>query len=286
MRAFKSLIEAEKTTRQHGSFSPGILFDDQDCDGVKEILYQAADLNCYIHERGGSVFELDLLRGKQDLCAVKMPGLPGGGRSFIDSFSAAGGFDDVLLDLSSQVYASNERDKGPQKVGLQRDFVLRQSQGLAQMSLRKSYLFQKHGLSVDVELVNRSNHVVDFRFISELRFQSSTSLEGLVFAAAKGRESLKLPCGSGELGEAVDGLSVSDPQGKELLELRSDRAFHLRVDHILDEVPLADRDDSIPLAGREDRLALYQGTRLRFGWDLVLEPDAQVLCSLSLHLGG
>jgi hypothetical protein len=47
-----------------GEFQSGLIVDDIDCDGEKEFLYQAGDLNCYIHSRGASVFELDCFKNK------------------------------------------------------------------------------------------------------------------------------------------------------------------------------------------------------------------------------
>ncbi|MBN1412821.1 MAG: DUF1926 domain-containing protein [Spirochaetales bacterium] len=58
---YRSLIEAEKLTREKGIFLPSIVTFDFDMDGKDEYLYQGLDINGYIHLRGGMLFELDFL---------------------------------------------------------------------------------------------------------------------------------------------------------------------------------------------------------------------------------
>lgn len=86
----------------------------------------------------------------------------------------------------------------------------------------------------------------------------------------------------------ADALFVQSVQKKELLELRSDKTFSLAVEHAIDRL------DTAPIlrlqAGQLETSpsgpsgeALYQGTRLLFGWDIALAPDASACASLSLH---
>ncbi|MCX7026948.1 MAG: DUF1926 domain-containing protein [Spirochaetes bacterium] len=277
--AYRSLIEAERTTRMHGTFSPGILLDDIDCDGVREILYQAADLNCYIHEKGGSVFEIDSFRNKQDLCAIYMSATGESQHSFVDAFYGYGSFDTTLANLGNLNYTISEKDKGPQKISLLREFALKVEEGLAGISLKKSYLFQKHSISADVEILNKSTREAKFRFVSELNLQPAASLGELAFSVLKGRDRIEFPQGATNSLESIDGLAIRTSQGKEILEIRSDKAFFLALDHFEDRI-------SSSYSGEYKEETLYQGTRIRFGWDLVLEPDTQSICSLSLHFGG
>ena len=59
--AYRSLIEAEKVTREQGVFIPSIIPVDFDMDGRKEYLYQGNEINAYVHTSGGVLFELDYL---------------------------------------------------------------------------------------------------------------------------------------------------------------------------------------------------------------------------------
>ncbi|TFH05388.1 MAG: DUF1926 domain-containing protein, partial [Spirochaetales bacterium] len=60
-RVYKALIEAENKTRERGIFIPSVVTVDFDMDGVDEFLFQGQDINAYVHQRGGVLFELDYL---------------------------------------------------------------------------------------------------------------------------------------------------------------------------------------------------------------------------------
>ena len=60
-QVYHSLIEAEKITRERGIFIPSVVTMDFDMDGLPEYLYQGQDINAYIHQEGGHLFELDHL---------------------------------------------------------------------------------------------------------------------------------------------------------------------------------------------------------------------------------
>ncbi|MCE1197316.1 DUF1925 domain-containing protein, partial [bacterium] len=147
MNAFRALIEAEKATRIHGSFSPGIILDDIDCDGEKEIVYQAADMNCYLHLKGASVFEIDSFKTKQNYCSTYAaePGGSGGGAAsaagrgancFVDRLFSAGGFGEELLDLGGQSYALLDHERSPNKVVFSKEFALKAGGALYPMAIR------------------------------------------------------------------------------------------------------------------------------------------------------
>ena len=59
--AYRSLIEAEKITREKGKFGPSLSFFDFDLDGEGEYLFQEEKLNCYLKTQGAGIFELDYL---------------------------------------------------------------------------------------------------------------------------------------------------------------------------------------------------------------------------------
>lgn len=60
-QAYKSLIAAERITREKGVFIPSLVVMDFDMDGKDEFLYQGHELNAYVHISGGTLFELDNL---------------------------------------------------------------------------------------------------------------------------------------------------------------------------------------------------------------------------------
>jgi len=310
MGAYRDLIEAEKTTRVHGSFVPGLILDDIDCDGQKELLYQAADFNCYVHEKGASVFELDSFRTKQNFCSVyTAEGNAGLLNSFSDQLCETGGFGTQRVNLESCVFAIDEKDKSIQKVVFSREVPM------FHLSLKKSYLFQKHCISVDYEIVNAGSGIAAFRFATRLTMQFAPVLDEVRFSLARGRETKEIPLCDGVEAESLDSVRIECQQAKNVVELRSDNAFAFKMQHRLDHFASPDlgrlRSNHIPdtgLAGparcgapeaspgdvpedapngvAESHGAelFYQGTDMLFGWDLEIPPDATRNFSLSFHL--
>jgi alpha-amylase len=289
MNAYRALLEAEKATRIHGSFSPGIILDDIDCDGEREVVYQAAELNCYIHGLGAAAFEIDSVKGKQNFCCTYDRGKAHENRCFVDHIYESGDFASELVSLGAMRYSIAEKDHGPQKISFTREFLLHSESGASQIILRKSYLFQKYSMSVDLELSNRSGRQLSFRLGTELNLQLASSLEELEFFLGLGHEKRRLESEilSGEY--RGDTLSVKQQAGKDLLELRSDKAFAVTISHLIDMLsndPAPSTADmsfgSGELPNQADRL--YQGTRFIFGWDLQLAPDSTVTHSITLHM--
>ena len=59
--AYRSLLEAEKITREKVKFTPSLSVFDFDLDGEGEYIFQDDKLNCFIKTRGAGIFELDYL---------------------------------------------------------------------------------------------------------------------------------------------------------------------------------------------------------------------------------
>lgn len=289
MSAYRSLIEAEKATRIHGSFSPGILLDDIDCDGEKEVVYQAADLNCYIHGIGAATFELDSVKGKQNFCCTYDRGKTQENRCFVDHVYEAGGFSKELTPLGTLRYCIAEKEHGPQKITFTREFLLHGDSGASQVFLRKSYLFQKYAMSVDVELSNRSSNQLSFRLATELNLQAAATQDELEFELGQAHDRHILDPQTSANAFPGDRIALKNQAGKELLEIRSDRTFEVLIIHLMDLL----NDETAPsTAGMRFGLgnppnqaaSLYQGTRFILGWDVLLPPDSSVTHSVTLRI--
>ncbi|MPL66495.1 Alpha-amylase 1 [bioreactor metagenome] len=290
-RAYRALIDAEKATRLQGSFNPGLIVDDIDCDGEKEFLYQAGDLNCYIHSRGASVFELDCFKNKHNYCSV-FPGSKNGdsSKSFVDMVFEYGRFGRELAGLEKQYYGSSDRDRSPQKIQFFRDFSLPMGESLHPLGLRKSFLFQKHCVSVDITLHNRSEVPVSLRYAQELNFLPLAGLVELEFSCEKERERLILN-EPGKLGYfEAEALFIQSAQARDKVELRSDRSFTGLVEHFMDRLDsphILRLRQGAPQEGPPGQMQgeeLYQGSRILLGWDIELGPDSTTSLSLSLHI--
>jgi alpha-amylase len=290
-RAYRALIDAEKATRIQGSFNPGLIMDDIDCDGEKEFLYQAADLNCYIHCRGASVFELDSFKHKHNYCGVFTDSKTENSlKSFIDRIFEYGSFGEEQAGLEKQIYSSSERERSQQKIVFFRDFYLSRGDSLLAMTLKKSFLFQKHCVSVDIELYNKSQTSVSFRYAQELALLPLAALAELELVAEKERQRSPLDQTAKRVDFNAEALFLLGSQTKEKLEFRSDRNFTGRIEHTIDRLDnphilrlqQGDFHQGLPVQiPGED---LYQGSRLLFGWDIELSPDSATSLSLSMHI--
>lgn len=289
LSAYRALLEAEKATRQPGLFNPGILVDDIDCDGEKEIVYQAADMNCYLHARGASVFEIDSFRHKKNYSCVYETGAACAANSFVDRIFAAGSFKNEWSNLGSLGYTLFDREKSSSRVSFGREFILKAEKSHHPFAIKKTFLFQKGCISLDVELINRSQQQVELRYVSEANLQPAAALEDTEWYASQDREKKAIPLTEEPFSCAAEALYIQPRQGKEALEIRSDRAFQLLMSHRLDRLDSlqlrrlygGSKEVESPACGGD---IFYQGTRLFFGWDVVLPADSSAVFSLSLHL--
>jgi alpha-amylase len=290
---YKALIDAEKATRNHGTFTQGIVMDDIDCDGAKEVLYQANDYNCYVHEIGASVFEIDSFRSRQNYIATynKDSKKPEG--AFLDFIYSFGSFNVVQDTLNTTPFTFNEREKSIQRVTFHKDFAVHEKGALHAFTFKKSFLFQKHCISVDMELMNRSQQRISFRFASLSNFQMGKTLEDSTFKLSHGHDITDITKCDPALSHRGEALLMRNRQSREGLELRSDTPFIFTLHHLSEAYrnPHIARlfgsglgsieSDTASVFPREN---FYQGTEVCIGWDFILEPDSTIPFSLSLHL--
>lgn len=291
-RAYHALIHAEKATRAHGSFTPGLAFDDIDCDGESEAAYQANDYNCYVSNKGAAIFELDSMKTKHNYCCTytSQPIPP---ESFRDKFYAIGSFAAEQLDMSSFDYALEEADKNINRVVYAKGLSLRQDDAAHPLSLRKTYLFQKHVISVDYEIINRSSKTIECRFGPEIRFQLALDLRDLEFYRYNGHERIPMPVSEAPLEiQSIAFLSFNS-NFKENVEFRSPQNTWFQISNTIEALkPSEEFSVFCMLPGQEAPSAeshaahehIYQGTVIRAGWDVVIQPGSSSQFSLSIHL--
>ncbi|MCE1196818.1 hypothetical protein LWX53_10015, partial [bacterium] len=135
----------------------------------------------------------------------------------------------------------------------------------------------------------RSQHPLLARYALELNLQPAADWSEIEFlVSGKGREKEKLPSLVRMPPVEASALFIQSAQKKELLELRSDKACFLGVEHAIDRLDtppilLLQAGQLETASARAAGEALYQGTRLLFGWDIALAPDSSTCLSLSLH---
>ncbi|HTX73534.1 MAG TPA: alpha-amylase/4-alpha-glucanotransferase domain-containing protein [Rectinemataceae bacterium] len=272
--AYGALIEAEKTTRLRGSFAPGVIAADLDFDGVKEILYQGADLNAYVHLKGGCLTEFDSLRSRWNYVNAMGPGKDQARLlCFQDRCMRKGGFGSDVGGFSNAYYSLTESERPAHSARLAHEGWVEIGGKRRPLSLKKNYVFRKGSLSADYELENSSADKVSFRFVVEFNLTAGLSPAGVSLAQAHGRDVKSLDpshiCdASGSTSVRLENLRQS-----EQLEIRSETAFELRHEPIFAAATNA--------GGTTDA---YQGCRLLLGWDVELAAAATGRFALTLEL--
>jgi alpha-amylase len=262
--AYAALIESEKTTRQRGSFAPGIITTDIDFDGEKEILYQGSDFNAYIHLHGGCLTEFDSFRTGTNYANV----MDGAGlrRSILrDHFCDAGGFGPDSGSFALAHYTFVDSDKPSHIAKLTRDGWFESGGRRRSIALRKAFAFRKGGLSVQYEIENKDTEPSTFRFVVELNVAAGFEPDAVGLSGLRSRESVGLDATSACGAEEITGLRIENKRQGETIEIRADEPFSLSHSPVFSDVAgcFCIPSDS-----------LYQGCLLLLGWDFTLPPDA------------
>ncbi|OHD75636.1 MAG: hypothetical protein A3J97_16030 [Spirochaetes bacterium RIFOXYC1_FULL_54_7] len=271
--AYQSLIDSEQTTRTKETFSPGIIRADMDFDGHKEYLYQGSVLNAYVHSKGGAVVELDAIRWRRNLCDIFWPSTEGQesrktmflDRIYPDQPLAETALHPWQSDISSfgdQRYENDPSQDSPDSIGFSRDATLLIGASPRQLGLRKRYTFQSKHIKVAYDLLNPSEHDIDFWFGIEMNFSilpgeldaitmDGNNVDPGFFYALDGVDHGLLSC-----------LILNGSTTVQTLELKSTIPFNLSSATILDSTPFPDID------------ACVQGCTILLAWHIQLKPDA------------
>ncbi|HUW41253.1 MAG TPA: alpha-amylase/4-alpha-glucanotransferase domain-containing protein [Rectinemataceae bacterium] len=272
--AYGALIEAEKTTRLRGSFAPGVISADIDFDGVKEILYQGADLNAYVHLRGGSLTELDSFRSCWNYVNA-MSNFKSAPRrlALLDRCMKKGGFGADLGDFAESHYALVETDRPANITTLSHEGWMDVGGRKAALVLKKTFIFRKGSVTVEYELTNPSSAPVALRFAVENNFSAGLSPGAVGLSVFRGRDASVLDSAAGCGASACTSLRLENGRYDERIELRSDRAFELHHEPVF--LSSGEGDSA------EER---YQGCRLWLGWDIDIPAGAAWQSALTLEL--
>lgn len=186
--AYRSLIDAELTTRQKGAFVPGIVKADIDFDGIKEYIYQAADQNAYVHARGASLHELDALKARRNVCDVFFPAQDDDAAHkacFIDRLyaeepgpeAAAAPWKADIGPFCRSQYEETQLSPDQPTLCFSRDGVVGLGGSKRAIAVTKRYSFAKRLVKVSYGVQNRSD--ADARFWFGVEFNLSAGADGL-----------------------------------------------------------------------------------------------------------
>lgn len=284
---YEGLIEAEKTTRQKGAFSSGIIQADIDFDGVKEILFQGTDINAYLHARGGVLFELDSLKKSRNLANVfgryqepDFNGPPGPRRRcFLDRFQSSparleefsrGEVED-LGTFSDSYFNIRELKRSNQEICLMRDGFLSVGERKIPVTVEKVFQFRKTGVTVRYTITNRGSDDLRCVYACDLNLSPACRPQKLVMAAGLSDRTIELD--SSLPGEVPEGnrLTLVDLETEEPVSVYAEPGCRIL------QTPLYNR------IGTGDGAAiLYQGCAVSLEWVLALKPDSSWKASVTL----
>jgi 4-alpha-glucanotransferase len=188
--AYRSLITAEKITRERGIFTTAINAVDIDFDGADEFIYQGQNINAYVHRNGGMLFELDYLvtawnyldtmsrhkeryHDSEDILSGidRYPR-----RAFMDhffdaqmNFSALKRCDyQAFMDFTKERYQLQELDREHKKLILTCRQSVKREGGDYDLFLKKQYSFSKNSVVVEYLFENRGETAISTIFSPEI----------------------------------------------------------------------------------------------------------------------
>lgn len=195
--SYRALIEAEKVTREKGIFKPSLTAVDFDMDGTNEYLYQGHEMNSYVHQVGGIVFELDhikrawnyldtLARHREPYHEIgTTPVDRYSRRAFVDHFflpnENINSFDRMtyteLGNFIGKAYRVDafERERNELRFVANGRVLFKTKQH--PFEIRKCYLFKKNTVSVTYTLFNTASIPLNLRFGSEINLALPANTE-------------------------------------------------------------------------------------------------------------
>lgn len=215
-QAYKSLITAERITREKGVFIPSLVVMDFDMDGKDEFLYQGHELNAYVHLSGGALFELDNLHKAWNYieCVAKKRGEEEVLRkAFLDHFFPVGtGMDEFISgrhveggDFLDRAYTVVKCDKERGELVLERRGMVRQAKETIPVRLVKKYIFKGNTINLYYSIVNAGATSLRMSFGVEvnLSFAEKEQVRVLRLEGKTRKEVLHEPVKLSNVGEIV-----------------------------------------------------------------------------------
>jgi len=183
--AYSSLLRAERLSREKGRFTSSLIKHDFDLDGVKEYLFQDARINCYIQQKGASVFELDYLPKDWNYLDCGSSNSANDRRTaFADALIPESALENLDFKNSfpygSRLCFNEQYEEVSQDRKGKSCFKLHASGSdtpFGSIVIEKSYLLKKDIISVNYDLINTGETTESFIFAAEIDFSFAGSGE-------------------------------------------------------------------------------------------------------------
>ncbi|MBN2658667.1 MAG: DUF1926 domain-containing protein [Spirochaetales bacterium] len=200
-KAYSSLIEGEKITRERGIFKTSLSSIDYDMDGEREFLYQGHVTNAYVHSRGAVLFEFDHIASGWNYLntmsrypepyhneSIRAEGYDKYGRhAFVDHFfdkrDNVEGFRQMnyseLGSFTNTLYDAVDYNREQRKVTYINTGTVVQNGYEYNIEVQKRFTFKRSSVDVDYLIKNLSLHKAELCFGSEvnLAFRKTGALE-------------------------------------------------------------------------------------------------------------
>jgi len=243
--AYRSILAAERITRDSGRFRPSLLQFDFNMDGEAEWLFSDVRLNCYVRASGGGIFELDYMpKAWNYLCTCRDRA------AFADRFlpasaKAAGlvpGAAAGVRHCGGEQYGFGEPDKTRRKLSL--TLAAPASGTACGIEIAKTYSVKKNTVTVRYALANSGGRPESFCFSPEIDLAlpgGETEASARFFACKTGETSpaavapvapsspVALPLPLKTAGHGMDALKIQDIENEAQITLSASRPFDARV---------------------------------------------------------
>ncbi len=268
---WQALLDAEQTTRLKNTFKPGIIRADIDFDGAKELLFQGAEINAYVHTHGAVIFELDIIKAKRNLCDI-----------FIADTDYTKGHASLFSDfirihdrkekyevpaLGQQIVNYSEIPVENKQISIVFKADIRLSESMKQVipaTIKKTFDFSKKNIKTSYEVQNVSGERVEYLFSVELNLAIAPSEIQSLSIDSLTNNSIEqfIFSNSGELKSSIDktnkisiggidaGLSVSISSMK---AMKADVTLLASLSH--------------------DQQPIQQGLCFSLSWQIALNPE-------------
>ncbi len=236
---YRSLLEAEKITREKGDFIPSLAVFDFDLDGEPEYLFQDKQINCYVKSPGAGIFELDYLPkawnyldtfSRRRESYLNDEGIEDGYRrsAFLDrlvpqniTFQDARNADfGQSRFCAAEPYNPLEMDRLHQEARFKLD--TNQNVPYGNIEIEKYYHLKKDSINISYIITNQGEAETSFQFIPEidLSFPGETEKFQRIFTLGD-NEKAPVSLDQGNLHDVL-GLELQDIKNEVVINLTSD----------------------------------------------------------------
>ena len=237
--AYKSLIEAEKITREKGKFVPALSSFDFDLDGEGEYIFQDEKLNCCIKPHGAGIFELDYLPAAWNYLDTFSPERGQRRMAFTDWFAPSSSLveqsnaDGIPSghSLGGELYEVLDADRARKRLTLK--LTLKPDLPYAGIEIEKTWHLKKNSLVVEYILKNSGENPLNFVFCPQIDISFSGEGENCL-RILPNRDGAKecLIFSDSSVVRAIKELEFQDIKNEAILTLEASRLFEAKIFHI------------------------------------------------------